>query len=95
VTCGRSVVFSGLVSSTKKIDCHDITAILLKVTLNTITSLFSKKKKSKPMVFVFVVNESLNSGQQSTDINKNTSHLRSLNTEMTITYMALEIEVLA
>ena len=32
VTCGRSVVFS-----TNKTDCHDITEILLKMALNTIT----------------------------------------------------------
>jgi hypothetical protein len=39
MTCSRSVVFSHciLVSSTKKTDCHDITEILLKVALNTIT----------------------------------------------------------
>jgi hypothetical protein len=35
VTCGRSVVFR--VSSTNKTDCHDITEILLKVVLITIT----------------------------------------------------------
>jgi hypothetical protein len=35
VTCGRSLVFS--VSFTDKTDCHDITEILLKVALNTIT----------------------------------------------------------
>jgi len=38
VTCGRSVAFSGTpVSSTNKTDHHDITEILLKVALNTIT----------------------------------------------------------
>jgi len=38
VTCGRSLVFSGYsVSSTHKTDRHDITEILLKVALNTIT----------------------------------------------------------
>jgi hypothetical protein len=38
VTCGRSVVFSGtLVSSTNKTDGHDVTEMLLKVVLNTIT----------------------------------------------------------
>ena len=40
VTCGRSVVFSGSgtqVSSTNKTDSHNITEILLKVVLNTIT----------------------------------------------------------
>jgi hypothetical protein len=37
VTCDRSVFFSGyLVSSTNKTDHHDITEILLKVSLNTI-----------------------------------------------------------
>jgi hypothetical protein len=37
-TFDRSVVFSGTpVSSTNKIDRHDITEILLKVALNTIT----------------------------------------------------------
>ena len=38
VTCGRSVGFfpGTLVSSTNKIDSHDITEILLKVALNTI-----------------------------------------------------------
>jgi hypothetical protein len=35
VTYGRSVVFSG--SSINKTDCHDITEILLKVVLSTIT----------------------------------------------------------
>jgi hypothetical protein len=35
VTCSRSVVFSGY--STNKTDCHEITEILLKVALNTIT----------------------------------------------------------
>jgi hypothetical protein len=38
VTCDRSVVFSGTpVSSINKTDRHDITEILLKVALNTIT----------------------------------------------------------
>ena len=38
VTCGRSLVFCGtLVSTTNKIDCHDIAEILLKVALKTIT----------------------------------------------------------
>ena len=38
VTCGRVVVISGYsVSSTNKIDRHDITEILLKVAFNTIT----------------------------------------------------------
>jgi hypothetical protein len=39
VTCDRSVVFFGyfLVSSTDKTDRHDITEILLKVALNTIS----------------------------------------------------------
>jgi hypothetical protein len=39
VTCGRSGFFPDtLVSSTNKIDSHDITEILLKVALNTIPS---------------------------------------------------------
>jgi hypothetical protein len=38
VTCGRSVVFFRYFdSSTNKTDHHDITEILLKVALNTIT----------------------------------------------------------
>ena len=38
VTCGRSVVFSGNpVSFTNKTDLHDITEILLKLSLNTLT----------------------------------------------------------
>jgi hypothetical protein len=40
VTCDRSVGLSIIgipVSSTKKLDCHDITEMLLKVALNTIT----------------------------------------------------------
>ena len=38
VTCDRSVVFRGTpVSSTNKTDLHDITEILLKVALNSIT----------------------------------------------------------
>ena len=38
VTCGRVVIISGYsVSSTNKIDRHDITEILLKVAFNTIT----------------------------------------------------------
>ena len=38
MTCDRSVVFSGTpVSSTNKTDRHDITEVLLKVALNTIT----------------------------------------------------------
>jgi len=38
VTCGRFVLFSRYsVSSTNKTDHHDITEILLKVALNTIT----------------------------------------------------------
>jgi hypothetical protein len=38
VTCGRTVFFSGYSgSSTNKTDCHDITEILLKVSLNTLT----------------------------------------------------------
>ena len=38
VTCGRSLVFCGTpVSTTNKIDCHDIAEILLKVALKTIT----------------------------------------------------------
>jgi len=38
VTCSRSVVFSGtLVSSINKTDGHDVTEMLLKVVLNTIT----------------------------------------------------------
>ena len=38
VTCGRSVVFSGIpVSPTNKTDSQDVTAILLKVALNNIT----------------------------------------------------------
>jgi hypothetical protein len=38
MTSGRSVVFSGYSGfSTKKTDYHDITEILLKVALNTIT----------------------------------------------------------
>jgi hypothetical protein len=38
VTCGRSVVFSGYSgSSTNKNDSHDITEILLKVLLETIS----------------------------------------------------------
>jgi hypothetical protein len=36
VTCGSSVVFSGF-PPTNKTDRHDITEILLKVVLNTIT----------------------------------------------------------
>jgi hypothetical protein len=41
VTCDRSVVFSGyFVSSTNKIDRHDITAILLKVTFDTISQTY-------------------------------------------------------
>jgi hypothetical protein len=42
MTYDRSVVFSGiLVSSANKTDRHDITEILLKVTLNTITLTFT------------------------------------------------------
>ena len=39
MTCGRSVGFfrDTQVSSTNKTDCHDITEMLLKVVLNTIT----------------------------------------------------------
>jgi len=38
VTCDRSVVFTGTpVSSTTKNDCHNVTEMLLKVELNTIT----------------------------------------------------------
>ena len=38
VTCTRSMVFTSTpISSTNKIDCHNITEILLKVALNTIT----------------------------------------------------------
>ena len=41
VTWDRSVVFSGYsVSSTNKIDLHDITAILLKVTFDTISQTY-------------------------------------------------------
>jgi hypothetical protein len=36
MTCGRSVVFFLLVSSTNKTNCQNITEILLKVVLNTI-----------------------------------------------------------
>jgi hypothetical protein len=43
VTCGRSVVFSGYsVSSTNKIDLHDITEILMNVALNTIKQVTDK-----------------------------------------------------
>ena len=42
VTCDRSVVFSGYsVSSTIKTDRHDITEILLKMTLSTINHNYS------------------------------------------------------
>jgi hypothetical protein len=35
--CDRSVIFSGIpVSSTNKVDCHNITEIFLKVALSTI-----------------------------------------------------------
>jgi len=45
VTCDRSVVFFGYsaVSSTNKTDRHDITVILLKMALNTITLTLAKE----------------------------------------------------
>jgi hypothetical protein len=47
LTCHKSlmVVFSGYsVSSTNKIDCNDITVILLKVALNTIRIFFLQRR---------------------------------------------------
>jgi hypothetical protein len=45
VTCDRSVVFFGYsaISSTNKTDRHDITVILLKMALNTITLTLAKE----------------------------------------------------
>jgi hypothetical protein len=51
VTWDRSVVFSGPpLSSTNKIDRHDITEILLKVALNTITLTLTLEHKKISMV---------------------------------------------
>jgi len=44
VTYGKLVISAGiLVSSMKKTDCHDITEILLKEALNTITLILTHK----------------------------------------------------
>ena len=52
VTCDRSVVFPGpSVSSTNKTDRHDITEILLKVALNTITIISNKRV---PYIFMSI-----------------------------------------
>jgi hypothetical protein len=54
VNCGRSVVsLDTLISSTNKTDCHDITEILLKVALNTIT-LTTEMVDMRLTNFVFV-----------------------------------------
>jgi hypothetical protein len=46
VTCGRSMVFSGtLVSFTNKTDSHNITEILLKVVLNTVSLMLTPLNK--------------------------------------------------
>ena len=52
VTCCRSVVFSG-VSSNNQTDRHDITEILLKVTLNTINQTNNWSKSRNNLVSIF------------------------------------------
>jgi hypothetical protein len=51
---GRWFSLSTLVFSTNKTDCHDITLILLKVVLNTITLTLLKPKKSN-WYFLFLL----------------------------------------
>ena len=53
MTCDRSVVFFGyfLVSSTDKTDRHDITEILLKVALNTISQ--TKPKPNQLTTYIY------------------------------------------
>ena len=54
VTCGRWVVYSGTpISFSNKTDRYDITEILLKVTLNTITFFYSGKRRSCLYTLVF------------------------------------------
>jgi len=56
VTCGRSVVFSGYSDFLHhKTDRHDITELLLKVKLNTITLTVIYFHTSKQVRLVFVV----------------------------------------
>jgi hypothetical protein len=65
VTCDRSVVFSGTPVSSS--DCHDITEILLKVTLGTIKqtrlwhfkSCFSIKTIGFPLLETWVINTAI------------------------------------
>jgi len=53
VTCGSWVLYSGTpISSSNKTDCYDTTEILLKVTLNTITTNLSSTVENEGPVYI-------------------------------------------